>query len=109
MSWLMRYSPWMMQSHSLTCRIGSMIGQRTRKRHEDDQSDNRDDDYHDDHFWVAEALARDHERSGNVALASTERHDPSRAGVRTAEQPTNPKAQCDIQKPCKNSSCAEDL
>jgi len=49
-SWLRRYSPWMMQSHSLACRIGSMVGQRTRKRHEDDQSDNRDDDYHDDHL-----------------------------------------------------------
>ena len=73
----------------------STIGQRSRKRHEDDQSDDCDNNYHDDHFWVAEALARDHERSGNVALASTKRHDPSRVGARTAEQPTNPKAQCD--------------
>jgi hypothetical protein len=74
----------MMQSHSLACRVGSTIGQRTRKRHEDDQSDNRDNDYHDDHFWVAEALARDHECGGNVALAGTERHDPSRVRVRPA-------------------------
>ncbi len=85
------------------------LGQRTRKRHEDDQSDDRDNDYHDDHLWVAEALARDHECGGNVALASTECHDPFCAGVRSAEQPTNPKAQCDKQKPRKNSSGAEHL
>ena len=86
-----------------------MIGQRTRKRHEDDQSDDCDNDYHDDHFWVAEALARDHECGGNVALASTESHDPFCVGVRSAEQPTSPKAQCDKQKPRKDSSGAEDL
>ena len=53
------------------CRIGSTIGQRARKRHEDNQSDDRDDNHHDHHFWIAEALARDNERSGDVALAST--------------------------------------
>src|SRR6266536_6651655 len=78
-------------SHSL----GSAIGQRAGKRHEDDQSDDRNNNYHDDHFWVAEALAGDHERSGNVALAGAERHDPSCVGVRTTEQPTNCKAQGD--------------
>src|SRR5437764_2117970 len=103
--WLIRYSSRM----TPPCRIGSTIGQRTRKRHEDDQSDDRDNDYHDDHFWVAEALTRDHECGGNVALAGTERHDPSRVGVRSAEQPTSPKAQCDKQKPCKDSSGAEHL
>src|SRR5947209_5871470 len=56
-------------SHFLAFRIGSMICQRTRKRHEDDQSDDRNNNYHYDNFWVTEALARDHERSGNVALA----------------------------------------
>ena len=91
------------------CRIGSTIGQRPRKRHENNQSDNGDNDHHDDHFWVAEALTRDHERGGNVALASTERHDPFCVGVRPAEQPTSPKAQCDKQKPCKDSSGAEHL
>src|SRR5258705_1475287 len=83
-SWLIRYSPWMMQSHSLTCRTGSTIGQRTRKRHENDQPDNRDNDYHYDHFWVVKALARDHECGSNIALASTECHDPFHVGVRSA-------------------------
>ena len=55
----------------LTCPIGSMIGQRTRKRHENDQSDNRDNDYHDDHFWVAEALASNDKRGSNVAVSAS--------------------------------------
>jgi hypothetical protein len=38
-------------------------------------------------------LARDHECGRDVALTSTERHNPSRVGVRSAEQLTNPKAQ----------------
>ena len=46
-------------------------------------------------FEVAEDLARDHECGGNVALASTERHDQFCVAVRTAEQPTSLKAQCD--------------
>ena len=62
-------------------------GQRTRERHEDDQSDDCDDDYHDDHLWVVKALARDHKCGGNVALAGTERHDALCSGVRSAEQP----------------------
>src|ERR1700736_3384416 len=93
--WLIRYSSKMTQSHRLTTmphRV-NQTGQRTRKRHEDDQSNDRDNDYHDDHLWVAEALARDHECGGNVALASTERHNPFCVGIRSAEQPTNPKAQ----------------
>ena len=68
------------------------------------ESDDRDDNDHDDHFWVAEALARNHECGGNVALASTERHDPFRVGVRSAEQPTNPKAQCDKRRAREDSS-----
>ena len=72
-----------------------MVGQRTRKRHEDDQSDNRDDDYHDDYLWVAETLTCDHKCGGNVALASTKRQDPSRVAIRSAQQPTNPNAQGD--------------
>src|SRR4249919_2214449 len=96
-------------SSSLTCHIDSMIRQRTRKRHEDDQSDDRDNDYHDDHFWVAEALASNDKRGCNVALASTESHHPSCVGVRSAKQPANPKAQCDEQNSRKDSSRAEDL
>ena len=83
------------QRGTLGTLLGSIIGQRTRKRHEDDQSDNRDDYYHDDYLWVAETLACDHECGGNVALASTKRQDPSRVAFRSAQQPTNPKAQCD--------------
>jgi hypothetical protein len=75
----------LMHSHSLTCRIGSIIGQRTRKRHEDDQSDNRDDDYHDDYLWVAEALARDHKCSGDIALTSAKGHDALGVNVRSAK------------------------
>ena len=45
-------------------------GQRTREQHEDDQSDDGDNNYHDDHLWVAEALTRDYECGRNIALAS---------------------------------------
>src|ERR1700736_1929775 len=100
--WSIRYSARTMQSHRLiVLRLTTMphrlnyAGQRTRKRHEDDQSDDRNNDYHNDHFWVAEALARNHECGGNVALASTERHDPFCVSIRSAEQPTNPKARRD--------------
>src|SRR6266481_64760 len=91
--WLIRYSSKMTQSHRLTTMPHRLnqTGQRTRKRHEDDQSDDRENDYHDDHLWVAEALARDHECGGNVALAGTKRHDPFCVGVSSAEQPTSSK------------------
>src|SRR5215467_16187382 len=56
------------------------IGQRASKRHEDDQSDGRDNNYHDDHFRVVETLARDQQCSGNIALSYTESHDSSRIG-----------------------------
>ena len=79
--------------------IGSMIGQRTRKRHENDQSDNRDNDYHDDHFWVAEALASNDKRGSNVAVSA----------LGPPSNPANPKAQCDEQNSRKDSSRAEDL
>jgi hypothetical protein len=95
--------------HLLKAAVLLLIGQRTGKRHEDDQSDDCDNDYHDDYFWVAETLTRDHECGGNVALASTECHDPFCGGIRPAEQPTYPKAQCDKQKSRKDPSCAEDL
>src|SRR5262249_295045 len=85
------------------------IGQRARKRHEGDQSDGRDNDYHDDHFRVVETLARDQQCSGNIALSRTERHDSSRVGARSAKQPTNPEPYCDKQKSCKDCSGAEDL
>ena len=39
------------------------------KWHKDKQSDDRNDDHHDDHLRVVEALAADHERGGNIALA----------------------------------------
>ena len=84
-------------------------GQRSRNWHEDDQSDDGNYDDHHDHLWVAEALARDHERGRDVALSRTERHDPFRVRVRSTEQPTNPKAQCDKQKPGKNSPGTEHL
>ena len=84
----------------LPCRLST--SQRTRKRHEDDQSNYCNNDYHDDHFWVAETLSRDYQCGGNVALAGTERHHPFCVGVRSAEQPTSPKAQCDKQKPRKD-------
>ena len=51
--------------------VGSAIGQRTRKRHQDNQSDNRDNDDDDDHFWIAEALASNDNRG--------KRFDPLRA------------------------------
>jgi hypothetical protein len=52
-------------------------------------------------------LARDHECGGDVALASTECHDPFGTGVRSNEQPTKPDAHFDKQKFRKGSSGAE--
>src|SRR4029079_11001684 len=56
-----------------------------RKRQEHDQSYDRDNDHHDDYFWVTEALARDYQRCGNVALARTECHHSFRSRIRSAE------------------------
>ena len=42
-----------------------------RKRHEDKQSNNRNDSHHDDHPRIAEILAAHHERSGDIALGGT--------------------------------------
>jgi hypothetical protein len=52
------------------------------------KSDDRDNNYHDDRFWVAEASARNHENSGNVALARRGRIEgnPSQ-NVRMADDP----------------------
>jgi hypothetical protein len=41
--------------------VGSPIGQRARKRHQNNQSDNCDHNHHDDNFWIAEALTSDHQ------------------------------------------------
>ena len=54
-------------------------------------------------------LARDHECGCNVALASTERHDPFCVGAGSAKQPTSPETQDDKQKPRKDCSGAEHL
>src|SRR5262249_8602284 len=85
------------------------IGQRTRQWHEDNQSDNRDNDHHDDDFGIAETLARNHQSSCNIALCGTKGYDASRVGAWSTEQPTNPETYCDKQKSGKDSSCAEDL
>ena len=45
------------------------LASSTRKWHKDKQSDDRNDDHHDDHLRVVEALAADHQRGGNIALA----------------------------------------
>src|SRR4029077_10291025 len=100
----------MMKSHSsLACRIGSTIGQRTRKRHEDDQSDDRDNDYHDDHFWVAKTLAPNHECSCNIALGGRKCQHRSRILAGTPKQPADAESKRDEQKPRENAAGAKDL
>src|SRR3954465_13688750 len=70
------------------------FSQRARKWHENDQSNNRDNDYHNDHFWIVETLACDHKCSGNIALTGAKSHDALSVNVRSAKQPTNPDPKC---------------
>ena len=84
------------------------LSQRARKRHENDQSNNRDNNYHNDHFWIVETLG-DHKCSGNVVLTGAKSHDALGVNVRSAKQPTNPHPKCDEQKAGQNPECAEDL
>ena len=83
------------------------MGQRTRKRQEDDKSDDRDNDHHDGYFSVAEALPSNYECRGNVPLAGTKGHDPSRMAVGSAKQPTGPETQPDKQKSHDDAPRAE--
>src|ERR1700751_2069923 len=105
-------APAMTRRHGMVSLVASIrmrSGQCARKWHEDDQSNGRDNEYHDEHLWLVETLTRDHQCSGNIALSRTERHDPSRVGARSAKQPTGPEPYCDKQKSRKDSSGAEDL
>ena len=54
-------------------------------------------------------LTCNHECGGDVALPSTERHDPFCIGTRSTEQPTSPETQCDKQESGKDCSGAKDL
>ena len=78
------------------------LGQRARKRHENDQSNNRDNGYHNDHFWIVETLACDHKCSGDIALTGAKCHDALGVNVRSAKQPTNPDPKCDKEQSGQN-------
>src|SRR3954452_15350981 len=89
--------------------LESEVGQRMRERQENEKADHSNDNNHDSHFWIAETLASDQQCNGNVALCGAKRHHPSRIDSGTTNEPTDPKAYCDQQKPRKHSTCAENL
>ena len=67
-----------------TCCV-KLPGQRTRKGHENDQSNDRDNDDHNNHFRVLETLARDHKCSRDVTLTGAKCHDAPGVSVRSAK------------------------
>jgi len=66
----------------LSCPLMSPTPQ---KRHENDQSNERDNDNHNLHFWILETLICDHKCSSSVALTGAKRHDPLDVNVRSTQ------------------------
>ena len=82
------------QSQPLRELPGAAIGQYVTYRHKRQQPHYCNDDYHDDHTWIAEAFARNHQSGGDVAFPGTKRQCPSRISTRSPERPAHTESQC---------------
>ena len=97
------------QSQPLRELPGAAIGQYVTYRHKRQQPHYCNDDYHDDHTWIAEAFARNHQSGGDVAFPGTKRQCPSRINTRPAEHPTHAEPQCNQEQSGEDAACAEDM
>src|SRR6516164_54126 len=71
-----------------------ITGQHVTQRQKRQQPNYRDNDYHDDHAWITEAFARNHECCSDVALPGTEGECPSGIDPRSPKHPAHAEAEC---------------